>query len=107
MMKKLLQLATFALLFTGVASAQTTGSITGVVTDGASGKPVVGAVVVATSPAAPGEQTAVTDDISRNIVAIREIGVQTAAGARETASASDELKRLSGRLQELVGRFRL
>lgn len=61
MRKKLLQLATLALLFTGVASAQTTGSITGVVTDGASGKPVVGAVVVATSPAAPGEQTAVTD----------------------------------------------
>ncbi len=61
MMKKLLRLATFALLFTGAASAQTTGSITGVVTDGATGKPVVGAVVVATSPAAPGEQTAVTD----------------------------------------------
>ncbi|MCM2332813.1 MAG: TonB-dependent receptor [Anaeromyxobacteraceae bacterium] len=60
-MKKLLQLASLALLFTGVASAQTTGSITGVVTDGATGKPVVGAVVVATSPAAPGEQTAVTD----------------------------------------------
>jgi len=61
MMKKLLRLATLALLFTGVASAQTTGSITGVVTDGASGQPVVGAVVVATSPAAPGEQSAVTD----------------------------------------------
>jgi iron complex outermembrane recepter protein len=61
MMKKLLRLATLALLFTGAASAQTTGSITGVVTDGASGKPVAGAVVVATSPAAPGEQTAVTD----------------------------------------------
>ncbi len=61
MMKKLLQLASLALLFTSVASAQTTGSITGVVTDGATGKPVVGAVVVATSPAAPGEQTAVTD----------------------------------------------
>lgn len=61
MMKKLLRLATLALLFTGVASAQTTGSITGVVTDGATGKPVVGALVVATSPAAPGEQSAVTD----------------------------------------------
>jgi iron complex outermembrane receptor protein len=61
MMKKLLRLATVALLFTGVASAQSTGSITGVVTDGASGKPVVGALVVATSPAVPGQQTAVTD----------------------------------------------
>jgi outer membrane receptor protein involved in Fe transport len=61
MMKKLLRLATLALLFTGVASAQSTGSITGVVTDGATGKPVVGALVVATSPAVPGQQTAVTD----------------------------------------------
>jgi outer membrane receptor protein involved in Fe transport len=61
MKKKLLRLATLALLFTGVASAQTTGSITGVVTDGSTGQPVIGAVVVATSPAAPGEQTAVTD----------------------------------------------
>jgi len=31
--------------------------------------------------------------MSRNIVAIREVGVQTAAGVCETASASDELKR--------------
>ncbi len=61
MMKKLLRLATLALLFTGVASAQSTGSITGVVTDGATGKPVVGALVVATSPSVPGQQTAVTD----------------------------------------------
>jgi len=61
MMRMLIKVATLALLMTGVASAQTTGTITGVVTDGASGKPVVGAVVVATSPAAPGEQTAVTD----------------------------------------------
>jgi iron complex outermembrane receptor protein len=61
MMKKLLRLATLAVLFTGVASAQSTGSITGVVTDGATGKPVVGALVVATSPAVPGQQTAVTD----------------------------------------------
>ena len=61
MMKKLLRLATFALLFSGVASAQSTGTITGVVTDGATGKPVVGALVVATSPAVPGQQTAVTD----------------------------------------------
>jgi outer membrane receptor protein involved in Fe transport len=61
MMMKLLRLATLALLFTGVASAQSTGSITGVVTDGATGKPVTGALVVATSPTVPGQQTAVTD----------------------------------------------
>ncbi|MFO0580693.1 MAG: TonB-dependent receptor [Anaeromyxobacter sp.] len=48
-------------LVTGTASAQTTGTLIGVVTDAATGKPVAGAVVIATSPALQGEQTAVTD----------------------------------------------
>jgi outer membrane receptor protein involved in Fe transport len=64
-MKKMLlrfaRLAPLALLFAGVAVAQTAGTITGIVTDGSNGKPVVGAVVVATSPAAPGEKSTVTD----------------------------------------------
>ena len=64
MMKKLLRLlrvAPIALVFAGVASAQTTGTIIGVVTDASTGKPVAGAVVIATSPNLQGEQTAVTD----------------------------------------------
>jgi len=57
----LLRLVPLALLVcAGVASAQSTGVITGVVTDGSTSKPVVGAVVVATSPALQGEKTAVT-----------------------------------------------
>jgi iron complex outermembrane receptor protein len=57
----LLRLVPIALLLcAGVASAQSTGVITGVVTDGSTGKPVVGAVIVATSPAVQGERTAVT-----------------------------------------------
>jgi len=58
---RLLRLAPFALLFASVASAQTTGTIIGVVSDQSTGKPVVGALVVATSPLLQGEQTAVTD----------------------------------------------
>ncbi len=59
---RLLRLAPIALLLcAGIASAQSNGVITGVVTDASSGKPVVGVVIVATSPAMPGEQTAVTD----------------------------------------------
>ncbi len=64
MMKRLLRLlriAPLALLFAGIASAQTTGTVIGVVTDASTGKPVTGALVVATSPALQGEQTAVTD----------------------------------------------
>ena len=57
----LLRLVPIALLLcAGIASAQSTGVITGVVTDGSTSKPVVGAVVVATSPALQGEKTAVT-----------------------------------------------
>jgi hypothetical protein len=60
-LQRLLRVAPLALLFASVASAQTTGNIIGVVTDAQSGKPIVGALVVATSPASQGEQTAVTD----------------------------------------------
>ena len=65
MRKKLLRflrLAPLALLFASVASAQTTGTVLGVVTDASTGKPVAGAVIIATSPALQGEQAAVTDN---------------------------------------------
>jgi len=59
---RLLRSLPLALLFVAtVASAQTTGTIIGVVTDASTGKPVAGALVVATSPNMQGEQTAVTD----------------------------------------------
>ncbi|BDG09468.1 TonB-dependent receptor [Anaeromyxobacter paludicola] len=65
MRKRLLRLlwsAPLALLFAaGLASAQTTGSVIGVITDASTGKPVAGALVIATSPNLQGEQTAVTD----------------------------------------------
>ena len=65
MRKKLLRLLWVApvamLLFAGFASAQTTGTIVGVVNDAATGKPVAGALVIATSKSLQGEQTAVTD----------------------------------------------
>ncbi len=65
MRKKLLRLLWVApvamLLFAGAASAQSTGQIVGIVNDAATGKPVAGALVIATSKALQGEQTAVTD----------------------------------------------
>ena len=65
MRKKLLRLLWVApvamLLFADAASAQSTGTIVGVVNDAATGKPVAGALVIATSKALQGEQTAVTD----------------------------------------------
>jgi len=43
------------------ARAQTTGTLVGTVKDAATGKPVAGALVIATSPSLQGEQSAVTD----------------------------------------------
>jgi iron complex outermembrane recepter protein len=53
--------AALALLLAGPAAAQTTGTITGVVTDGSTGNPAVGATVTATSPALPAGKATVTD----------------------------------------------
>ena len=61
-LRRLVRMAPLALLFAGTAMAQSTSSITGVVTDASTGKPVVGAVVVVTSPALEAEQTAVTEE---------------------------------------------
>jgi hypothetical protein len=63
MRKKLLRLvriAPLALLLASPAYAETTGTIIGVVTDASTGKPVEGAVIIATSPTMQGEQTAIT-----------------------------------------------
>ncbi len=61
MPKPTLHAVVLALLLAGPAAAQTAGTITGVVTDGSNGDPVVGVSVVATSPALPAGKTTVTD----------------------------------------------
>ncbi|SEO46689.1 methyl-accepting chemotaxis protein [Aquisalimonas asiatica] len=53
------------------------------------------------------EQTAVSNDISRNIESIRSVSDESAQGAGQTAQASEELARLSERLNRLVGQFRI
>ena len=57
--------------------------------------------------AAAEEQTAVAHDIDCNIVAINEAGQRTAEGAGHTEQASRELSELVGRLQQLIGAFRV
>ncbi|ART82897.1 chemotaxis protein [Oceanisphaera profunda] len=53
------------------------------------------------------EQATVTEDISRNLTTIHEMGDETAQGANQTASASRELTELASGLQQLVQGFRL
>ncbi len=53
------------------------------------------------------EQTAVAEEINRNVTSISASTQQTAGGAQQTATASEELARLAAQLQELVGQFKV
>ena len=53
------------------------------------------------------EQSAVSEEINRNVVNIQGISEQTATGAEQTSTASAELARLGVQLQNLVGQFKI
>jgi methyl-accepting chemotaxis protein len=52
------------------------------------------------------EQSAVSEEIQRNVVNIQTISEETSMGAEQTSSASAELARLGEQLQALVGQFK-
>lgn len=51
------------------------------------------------------EQSAVSEEINRNIVHINDISTQTAAGAEQTSTASRDLARMAEDLSRVVGQF--
>jgi methyl-accepting chemotaxis protein len=51
------------------------------------------------------EQSHVAREVDRNLVSIRELATQSAAGASQTASASAEMSKLAINLNQLVNRF--
>ena len=53
------------------------------------------------------EQSAVAEEINRNVVNISEIVDRTAEGASQTSMASEELAKLAGELQQLVNAFKV
>lgn len=53
------------------------------------------------------EQAQVAREVDRNLVNIRDLAVQTSAGATQTTAASQDLSRLALDLNGLVGRFTL
>jgi methyl-accepting chemotaxis protein len=53
------------------------------------------------------EQSAVAEEINRSIVSINEVAEQSAAGAQQTAQASNDLARLAEQLKGLVARFKV
>lgn len=53
------------------------------------------------------EQAQVSREIDANLINIRDLSTQAAAGANQTSVASNQLSRLALELNELVGRFKL
>ena len=53
------------------------------------------------------EQAHVAREVDRNLVSIRDLSIQSASGANQTAVACSELARLAQGLNTLVSRFRL
>ncbi len=54
-----------------------------------------------------GQQSSVADNISVNIIAIKQVAEETVSGANQTASSSEELARLASHLQTMVARFKV
>jgi methyl-accepting chemotaxis protein len=57
--------------------------------------------------AAAEEQSAVAEEISRNVVRISEVAQETTGGAERIAGAGNELAQLSKQLQDLVAQFKI
>ena len=53
------------------------------------------------------QQAQVAREVDRNLVRIRDLSMQTASGAAQTSTASDELGRLAVELDEMLKRFSL
>lgn len=53
------------------------------------------------------EQAQVAREVDRNLVNIRDLSMQTSAGANQTNAASQELSRLAADLHSMVSKFRL
>ncbi len=53
------------------------------------------------------EQSAVSEDIDRNVNEINDLVIQVSAGAEQTAITSQELARLAEYQQQLVSRFKV
>jgi methyl-accepting chemotaxis protein len=53
------------------------------------------------------EQSAVAEEINKNITNIRDVALHTAEGSAQTAAASEQLAKLAEELQSLVGRFKV
>ncbi|PTY37448.1 hypothetical protein BGP77_13165 [Saccharospirillum sp. MSK14-1] len=59
------------------------------------------------SASAAEQQAQVAREVDRNLITVRDLATQTAAGAEQANASSQELARLAEELNKLVGRFKL
>lgn len=59
------------------------------------------------SASAAEQQAQVAREVDRNLITVRDLATQTAAGAEQANSSSQELARLAEELNKLVGHFKL
>jgi methyl-accepting chemotaxis protein len=52
------------------------------------------------------EQTAIVEEVNRNIISINEVAKQAAVGTRETARASDEMVSITERSDQMIKKFK-
>lgn len=53
------------------------------------------------------EQSAVSEDINRNIMSINDVAMDVTAGAEQTAKASSEIAQMATNLQEIASQFKI
>ncbi|WP_018952864.1 methyl-accepting chemotaxis protein [Thioalkalivibrio sulfidiphilus] len=91
---------------------QASGSVQQAAKAGESLKTITGAVARITDmntqiASAAEEQSAVAEEINRNVVNISQAVDETASGSQQISTASDELARLAAELQGMVGQFKV
>lgn len=87
----------------GVAKARDAGQSLGAITQAVAQISDMNALIAAAAE----QQTAVADEINRNVNNIAVVSQQTAEGAQDTSDASQALARLASQLQALIGQFQV
>lgn len=88
---------------TGASNIDRAGELLGEIADGVAGISDRNLQIATAAE----QQSAVAEDINRNVVEINDVAIQVSAGAEQTAATSLELARLAECQQQLVGRFKV
>lgn len=58
-------------------------------------------------PTATEEQTAVAEEVNRNVIVISDVAEQNAAATNQITASSEELARMAANLQEMISQFKV